>query len=111
MVQGTYEETFQGTTNDGNADGHLVVKFEAARWLSMETNEAGHVEFSELEDAPAADVTGSVSYHGVVKGGSGGESYNAENSFSSALSEDDIVLTIPEHADTGDGLTMSVFIQ
>lgn len=111
MVQGTYEETFQGTTSDGNADGHLVIKFEAARWLRMETNEAGNAEFSDLEDAPVPDVSGSVSYQGSVKGGSGGESYNADSSFSAQLGEDDIVLTIPEYADTGDGLTMSVLIQ
>src|SRR2546421_6742067 len=74
MVQGTYEETFQGTTNDGNADGHLVVKFEAARWLKMETNEAGNAEFSDWDDAPAPDVSGSVSYHGLLKGGGGGAS-------------------------------------
>src|SRR2546423_14292241 len=70
VVQGTYEETFQGTTNDGNAEGSLVVKFESARWLKMETNEAGHAEFSDWDDAPAPDVSGSVSYRGSVKGGS-----------------------------------------
>ena len=111
MVQGTYEETFQGTTSDGNAEGSLVVKFEAARWLKMETNEAGKAEFSDWDDAPAPDLSGTVSYHGLVKGGSGGESYNADSNFSAQLSEDDIVLTIPEYSDTGDGLTMSVIIQ
>src|SRR2546426_6887562 len=45
MVQGTYEETFQGTTSDGHEEGSLVVKFEAARWLKMETNEAGHLRY------------------------------------------------------------------
>src|SRR5882724_1815779 len=109
MVHGTYEETFQGTTNDGNAEGSLVVKFETARWLKMETNEAGNAEFSDWDDAPAPDVSGSASYRGSVKGGSGGAaggasrdvSYQAESSFSSLLSEDDIVLTVPEYSETG----------
>ena len=119
MVQGTYEETFQGTTSDGNAEGSLVVKFEAARWLKMETNETGNAEFSDPEDAPAPDVSGSVSYHGLLKGVSGGAgggassdvSHQADSTFSAQLSEEDIVLTIPEYSDTGDGLTMSVIIQ
>jgi len=111
MVQGTYEETFQGTTNDGNAEGSLVVKFETARWLTMETNEAGKAEFSDWDDAPAPDVSGSVSYHGSVKGGSGGDTYQADSSFSAPLSDDDIVLTVPDYSDTGDGMTMSVSIQ
>lgn len=115
MVQGTYEETFQGTTNDGNAEGSLVVKFETARWLKMETNEAGNAEYSDWDDAPAPDVSGSVSYHGLVKGGgggaAGGDRYHADASFSAPLSDDDIVLTVPEYSETGDGLTMTISIQ
>jgi len=111
MVQGTYEETFQGTTNDGNAEGSLLVKFETARWLQMETNEAGKAEFSDWDDAPEPQVSGSVSYHGLVKGGSGGDTYQADSSFSAALSDDDIVLTVPEYSETGDGLMMTVSIQ
>ena len=115
MVQGTYEETFQGTTSDGNAEGSLVVKFEAARWLKMETNESGNAEFSDWDDAPQPDVSGSVSYHGSVKGVSGGaaggDRYQADSSFSTSLSGEEIVLTVPEFSDTGDGLTMTVSIQ
>ena len=114
-VQGTYEETFQGSTNAGNAEGSLAVKFETARWLTMETNEAGKAEFSDWDDAPAPDVSGSVSYHGSVKGGSGGaaggDRYQAESSFFALLSEDDLVLTVPEYSDAGDGLTMTISIQ
>ena len=115
MVQATYEETFQGTTNEGNVEGSLVVKFETGRWLTMEINEAGKAEFSDWDDAPAPDVSGSVAYHGSVKGGGGGagggDSYQADSSFSAPLSDDDIVLTVPEYSDTGDGLTMTVSIQ
>src|SRR6266550_2543110 len=82
MVQGTYEETFKGTTSDGNAEGTLLLKFEAARWLKMGTNEVGNAEFSQLEGAPAPSVSGSVSYSGRVKGASsGGESYEATSNF------------------------------
>src|SRR6185436_14614071 len=42
MVQGTYEETNQGTTDKGSAEGTLIIKYEAARWLTISTNEVGN---------------------------------------------------------------------
>lgn len=111
MVEGTYEETFKGTTSDGNADGSLVIKFEAARWLRMGTNEVGNAEFSDLENAPVPYVTGSISYHGLVKGSrSGGESYNADSSFAGPLGGEDVVLGVPEYTDTGSDFKIKVMI-
>ncbi|HEY6230949.1 MAG TPA: hypothetical protein VIW64_06790 [Pyrinomonadaceae bacterium] len=110
LVQGTYEETFTGTTTDGNAQGKLVIKFEAARWLNMKTNEVGNAEFSELANAPAASVSGLASYDGRVKGSSGGDSYEASSSFTGPLSADDVVLSVPEYTDTGNGFKIKVFI-
>src|SRR5205814_4548268 len=111
MVQGTYEETFQGVTSDGNADGKLVIKFEAARWLSMGTNEVGNAEFSDLANAPVPYVTGSVTYNGQLKGsGSGGESVDATSAFTGALSGEDVKLTVPGYTDTGNNFKMKVFI-
>jgi len=48
---------------------------------------------------------------GVSGGAGGGDSYQADSHFSAPLSDDDIVLTIPEYSDRGDGLTMTVSIQ
>ena len=111
MVQGTYEETFQGTTSDGNADATLLIKFEAARWLRMGTNEVGNAEFSDLENAPAPFVSGSVTYHGLVKGsGSGGESYQADSSFAGPLGGEDVVLSVPQYTDTGTDFKIKAFI-
>src|SRR5205814_9607509 len=105
MVQGTYEETFQGITSDGNANGKLVIKFEAARWLSMGTNEDGNAEFSDLANAPVPYVTGSVTYNGQLKGsGSGGESIDATSAFTGALSGEDVKLTVPGHPHLGKNL-------
>lgn len=114
MVQGTYEEDYQGTTSDGNAEGKLVIKFEAARWVKMSTNEVGNAEFSDLENAPVPYVSGSVSYNGRVKGpgslASGGESYEATSSFAGPLGGGDVVLRVPEYTDTGNGFKIKVFI-
>src|SRR6266446_6228242 len=111
MVQGTYEESFQGVTSDGNADGKLVIKFEAARWLSMGTNEIGNAEFSDLANAPVPYVTGSVIYNGQLRGsGSGGESIDATSAFTGSLSGEDVKLTVPGYTDTGNNFKMKVFI-
>jgi hypothetical protein len=110
MVQGTYEETYQGRTEQGNAEGKLIIKYEAARWLTISTNEVGNAEFSDLANAPAPNVSGSVSYEGRVKGGSGGNSYEAMSSFAGPLSGKDVVLSVPEYTDTGNGFKIRVFI-
>ena len=109
MVQGTYEEIFQGRTSQGTADGKLVIKFEAARWLTMTTNEVGNAEFSDLANAPAPSVSGSVSYDGRVKGASGGDSYEATSHFDGALSGNGVVLSVP-YDETGDGFKIKVSI-
>jgi hypothetical protein len=102
LVQGTYEEDYQGATNEGNASGKLVIKFEATRWLKMTTNEVGNAEFSDLENAPAPSVGGSASYDGRVKSsGSGGDSYEATSSFTGPLAGQDIVVSVPEYTDNG----------
>jgi len=110
LVQGTYEETFNGTTSDGKAEGKLIIKFEAARWLTMGTNEVGNAEFSDLKNAPAAYVAGSTSYQGHVKGSTGGDSYDATSNFSGPLGPDDVTLSVPEYTDTGNGFKIKVFI-
>ena len=111
VVQGTYEETYQGITNDGNAQGKLLIEFAAARWLKMGTNEVGNAEFSDLENAPASNVSGSVSYEGRVKSsGGGGDSYEAISSFAGPLGGDDVVLSVPEYTDTGKDFKIRVFI-
>jgi hypothetical protein len=110
MVQGTYEETYQGTTDKGSAEGKLIIKYEAARWLTISTNEVGNAEFSNLANAPAPYVSGSVSYEGRVKGASGGNSYEAMSSFAGPLSGNDVVLSVPEYTDTGNGFKIKVFI-
>ena len=51
MVQGTYEEIYQGRTSQGAATGKLVIKFEAGRWLTMTTNEVGNAEFRRTREA------------------------------------------------------------
>ena len=110
-VQGTYEETYQGTTDKGSAEGKLIIKYEAARWLTMrQANEVGNAEFSELANAPAPSVSGSVSYEGRVKGASGGNSYEAMSSLAGPLSGNDVVLSVPEYTDTGNGFKIKVFI-
>jgi hypothetical protein len=110
MVQGSYEETYQGTTDKGSAEGKLIIKYEAARWLTISTNEVGNAEFSELANAPVPYVSGSVSYEGRVRGGSGGSSYEAMSSFAGPLSGNDVVLSVPEYTDTGNGFKMRVLI-
>jgi hypothetical protein len=110
MVQGTYEETFQGTTSDGSAEGTLVIKFEAGRWLKMGTNEVGNAEFSDLENAPVPSASGSVSYSGRVKGSSSGESYEASSSFAGPLGGEDVVLSVPEYTETGTDFKIKVLV-
>lgn len=111
MVQGTYEENYQGATSQGNAHGKLLIKFEAGRWLKMGTNEIGNAEFSALENAPAPNVSGSVSYYGQVKdSGSGGDSYEATSSFTGPLAGEDVVLGVPEYTDTGNSFKIRVYI-
>jgi hypothetical protein len=114
LVQGTYEESYLGATSDGNAQGKLVIKFEATRWVRMLTNEVGNEEFSDWENAPVANVSGSVSYEGRVKGpgnlGGSGDSYEATSSFAGPLAGDDVVLSLPEYTDTGKGFKIRVFI-
>lgn len=109
-VQGSYEETYQGRTDKGNADGKLLIKFEAARWLTLSTNEVGNAEFSDLTNAPSPAVNGSVSYEGRVKGSSGGNSYEAMSSFAGPLSGNDIVLGVPEYTDTANAFKIRVLI-
>jgi hypothetical protein len=110
LVQGTYEETYQGTTDQGRAEGKLIIKYEAARWLTISTNEVGNAEFSDLANAPVPSVTGSVSYEGRVKSASGGNSYEAMSSFAGPLSANDVVLSVPEYTDTGNGFKIRVVI-
>ena len=110
MVQGSYEETYQGRTDKGSADGKLIIKFEAARWLTLTTNEVGSAEFSDLANAPVPSASGSVSYEGRVKGASGGNSYDAMSSFAGPLSGNDVVLSVPEYTDTGNGFKIRVLI-
>ena len=109
-VQGSYEETYRGTTGKGSVEGKLIIKYEAARWLTISTNEVGNAEFSDLANAPVPYVTGSVSYEGRVKGGSGGNSYEAMSSFAGPLGGNDVVLSVPEYTDTGNGFKIKVFI-
>jgi hypothetical protein len=111
LVQGVYEETYRGTVSEGNAEGKLLIKFEAGRWLTLTTNEVGNAEFSDLANAPAPTVSGSVSYDGRVKGGSGGgESTNAESHLTGPLGAGDVTLSVPEYNDTGNGYKIRVFI-
>jgi hypothetical protein len=110
LVQGTYEETYQGTTEKGRAEGKLIIKYEAARWLTISTNEVGSAEFSDLANAPVPYVSGSVSYEGRIKSASGGNSYEAMSSFAGPLSSNDVVLSIPEYTDTGNGFKIRVLI-
>lgn len=110
LIQGTYEETYQGTTDKGRADGKLIIKYEAARWLTLSTNEVGNAEFSDLANAPVPHVSGSVSYEGRVKSASGGNSYEAMSSFAGPLSTNDVVLSVPEYTDTGNGFKIRVLI-
>ena len=109
MLQGTYEETYQGTTDRGRAEGKLIIKYEAARWVTISTNQVGNAEFSDLANAPAPSVSGSVSYEGRVRGASGGNSYEAMSSFAGPLSGDDVVLSVPEYTDTSNGFKIRVF--
>lgn len=113
MVQGVYEETYQGRTDKGSAEGKLLIKFEAARWLTMTTNEVGNAEFSDLANAPAPSVSGSASYQGRVKGpgqGHSGDSYEATSNFSGPLSGEDVALSVPEYTDTATGFKIRVFL-
>ena len=110
LVQGTYEETYQGTTEGGRAEGKLIIKYEAARWVTISTNEVGTAEFSDLANAPAPSVSGTVSYEGRVKDASGGNSYEAMSSFAGPLGGNDVSLSIPEYTDTGNGFKIRVLI-
>ena len=110
LIQGSYEETYQGTTDRGRAEGKLIIKYEAARWLTISTNEVGNAEFSDLANAPVPSVSGSVSYEGRVKSASGGNSYEAMSSFAGPLSSNDVVLSVPEYTDTGNGFKIRVLI-
>lgn len=110
LVQGTYEETYQGTTEKGRAEGKLIIKYETARWLTISTNEVGNAEFSDLANAAVPYVSGSVSYEGRVKSASGGNSYEAMSSFAGPLSSNDVVLSVPEYTDTGNGFKIRVLI-
>ena len=111
MVQGVYEETYQGRTDKGSAEGKLLIKFEAARWLTMTTNEVGNAEFSDLANAPAPSVSGSASYQGRVRSQSGsGNSYDAMSTFSGPLGAEDVTLSVPEYTDTATGFKIRVFI-
>jgi len=109
-VQGSYEETYQGTNENGRTEGKLIIKYEAARWVTISTNEVGNAEFSDLPNAPAPTVTGSVSYEGRVRGATGGNSYEAMSSFAGPLSGNDVVLSIPEYTDTSNGFKIRVTI-
>lgn len=114
IVQGVYEETYQGQTDKGSAEGKLVIKFEASRWLAMTTNEVGNAEFSDLANAPAPSVSGSATYQGRVKGagqGASGDSYEATSNFSGQLGGEDVALSVPEYTDTGTGFKIRVFIK
>ena len=53
-----------GHDRESRAEGKLIIKYEAARWLTISTNEVGNAEFSDLANAPAPSVSGSVSYEG-----------------------------------------------
>ena len=55
-------------------------------------------------------VSGSVSYEGRVKSASGGNSYEAMSSFAGPLSTNDVVLSVPEYTDTGNGFKIRVLI-
>lgn len=112
LVQGTYEETYRGAISDGNAEGKLLIKFEAARWLTMGTDEVGNAEFSELTSAPVPFVTGSVAYDGRTKGvRASGDSYEATSHFAGPLGGgDDVVLSVPEYTDASNGFKIKVFI-
>jgi hypothetical protein len=110
LVQGTYEETYQGTNERGRAEGKLIIKYEAARWVTISTNEVGNAEFSDLANAPAPSVSGSVSYEGRIRGASGGSSYDAMSSFAGPLSGNDVVLSVPEYTDTSNGFKIRVII-
>jgi hypothetical protein len=113
MVQGVYEETYQGQTDKGSAEGKLLIKFEAMRWLTMSTNEVGNAEFSDLANAPAPTVSGSASYLGRVKGpgqGGSGDSYEAKSNFSGPLTGEDVALSVPEYTDTSTGFKIKVLL-
>jgi len=111
LVQGTYEEIYDGVTSDGKANGKLTIKFEVARWLTMGTNEVGNAEFSDLPNGPAPSVSGFVTYQGQVKGsGGGGDSYEATSNFRGGLADQDVIATNPEYTDTGNNFKIRVFI-
>lgn len=109
-VQGMYEETYQGTTDKGSAQGKLVIKFEAARWLTLSTNEVGNAEFSDLPNAPPPAVSGSASYEGRVKGASSGNTYEAMSNFAGTLTGGDVVISVPEYTDTDNAFKVRVDI-
>lgn len=110
IVKGTYEEIFEGTTNDGPATGKLTINFEIGRWLKLTTNEVGNAEFSDLRGDRPPSVSGSVSYQGQVKLATGNNRYDAQSSFSGALTDNDVIATNPEYNDTGSGYKIRVFI-
>ncbi|HSS19739.1 MAG TPA: hypothetical protein VLL54_06670 [Pyrinomonadaceae bacterium] len=110
IVQGTYEENYDGETSDGNATGKLTVKFEVSRWLTMAINELGNAEFSDLPGGQPSAVSGVVTYRGEVKGASGGDSYDAISNFTGGLADNDVVITTPQYNDTGTGLKLRVSV-
>ncbi len=111
LVQGTFEEIFDGVTSDGKANGKLTIKFEVARWLTLRTNEVGNAEFSDFADGPPPAVSGSASYQGQVKGSaSGKDNYEAISNFTGGLAGQDVTVTIPEYTDTGNNFKIRVFI-
>ncbi|MEO8434945.1 MAG: hypothetical protein ABI596_08625 [Pyrinomonadaceae bacterium] len=111
MVEGFYEETFMGTTDEGNVEGKLIIEFQANRWVKIATNETGNAEFSDLPNAPAATVTGSVSYNGLLRGANmGADGHEANSSFSGKLEGADVFVSVPEYSKTAEGLRMTVRI-
>lgn len=111
VVEGYYEESFLGTNDDGNAEGKLIIEFQASRWVKLATNEVGNAEFSDLPNTPAATVNGSVSYTGSLRGANmGADSLEANSTFSGKLEGADLFVSLPEYSKTAEGLKMTVRI-
>jgi len=111
MVQGNYEEVFQGTSANGNSTGKFEIKFEAARWFRMDTNEVGNAEFTELENAPARFANGAITYHGQTDSATPDLTFHADSTFTGKIGLDDIQLSAPGYSDTGTGLKMRIQIK
>lgn len=110
IVKGTYEEIFEGITDNGPATGKLTINFEIGRWLKQTTNEVGNAEFSDLPGGQPPSVSGVVSYQGQVKLATENSRYDALSNFSGALADNDVSVTNPEYNDTGTGYKIRVFI-